>query len=339
MQRSIHAVNSPLGIKLKSYFPRFFNTSGKHVLQNVEKISGGQTNTTYKVRTISNEYIVRMPGNHSDQMIHRGNEAEATQIAFAVGVAPEVVYDEKNGKRVTRFIPNGLTMNKTLMRKPDNLFKAVEVLKNLHAARSFPNTVNVFERNREWLTLMEKQNYPLPQAYLDLKDKIDQIETLFAEFNISLVPSHNDTTPGNFILSGEKMYLIDYEYAGNNDPVWDLAYLAIEADLPDSEYRFLLRKYFGNDLTDEITRRFNLYLPVVEYTLGLWSHVQIANKNFAGGKEILYDQIKKSYIRCNEFLNDSSTRLQASELEPEQDEPDESRAGCGCFTFRGRKRQ
>lgn len=332
MLRTNESLSSPLNLKLKSYFPGFFNTSGRHVMQKVEKISGGQTNTTYRVRTLSNEYIARMPGNRSDQMINRGNEAEATRIAYEAGVAPEVVYDEKNGKRVSRFIPNGQTMNiMSLRNNPANLIKVIDVLKKLHSAPALSNTINVFARNREWLTLMEQQKYAMPQKHRDLQAKIDAIESVFADFDMTSVPCHNDTTPGNFILSGEQMYLIDYEYAGNNDPVWDLAYLAMEADLAVSQYQFLLRAYFGDALTDAVKQRFYLYLPVVEYAIILWSHVQIANKNFAGGEDVLHEQIGKAYNRCSDLLQSDLVKSHPAASEQQQDEPEKSESGCGCF--------
>lgn len=289
--------------KVKLQFPKFFKHNGTHVLQSAKKKPGGLTNHTYLARTLSNQYIARVPGNGSEKMINREHESYNTRIAFAAGITPEVVYDEKNGKKVTRFLKDAMELSISAMRRPENILQVVDVLQKLHAAEPFANTVNIFDRNRQWLEILHENKYDLPEKYLQVRQTIDKIEAKLAEFKVPSVPCHIDPTPGNFIFSGGKLYLIDFEYAGNFDPVWDLAYLSMEADFTASQCNFLLRAHFKDALTDEIRRRFELYQPVAAYHVGLWSMMQLANKNYVGDPDVLKSAANKCICRCLELLD------------------------------------
>lgn len=302
--------------QIRTHFSRFFNYRGQHVLQSAKTMSGGMTNHNYLVRTNSNEYIARVPGSGSAALINRKHESYDTQVAFDAGLTPEVVYDEVNGKKVTRFLKNANKLSINALRRTENMVQVAEVLKKLHAAKPFTNTVNIFNRNREWLKILHDKKFELPEELLLASPAINKIENELAEYDLPCVPCHIDTTPGNFVWSEGKLYLIDFEYSGNNDPVWDLAYLSMEGDFTSSQSSFLLHTYFGDALTDEIKRRFTLYQPVAAYHIAVWSMVQLANKNMVGGEDELQSAVEDNLKTCMELLSGNAFKEPAANVTP-----------------------
>jgi thiamine kinase-like enzyme len=204
-----------------------------------------------------------------------------------------------------------------MLRRPACLLEAVTVLKVLHGAEPFATTIDVFARNKQWAKTIEAGGYLLPLEYLDAANAIDSIQGIFRDFHITKVPCHNDLTPGNFILSEGKLQLIDFEYGGNNDPVWDLAYLAMEADFTQSQSEFMLRAYFGDKMTDDVVRRFYLYQPVIEYTVALWCRLQIAHGNIISESDELAAQERKRFASYQALMKSDLIQKELNQSIPD----------------------
>ena len=94
------------------------------------------------------------------------------------------------------------------------------------------------------------------------------------------------------------MYIIDWEYSGNNDPMWDLSFFAIQANLDANQEKFMLDTYFaGKDYPIELLR-YQLYKPIIEYWISLWSHIQIYNENHTAGLDNLVQHEKQHMATC-----------------------------------------
>lgn len=269
MQRTFDVVSNA--------FSGFFNRDGRHVVTNVRLLRGGMTNQSYLVRTESNEYVARLQGKGSGEVINREHEAYNTAAVIRLGLTPEILYD-KDGKKVTRFLKYPQTMNNIFIKWGDYLQQAAQALRKLHTECDlFANTIDVFERNRYMLNMQQDGKVTVSESIVRMRNGVDEIERVIRRSNIEVRPCHNDTIPGNFILSEGRMQLIDFEYSGNNDPLWDLACLAMEAELTDDQSRFLLLAYYGNELNDNLRTRFYLYQPVVEYWTVLWCRWQLCH--------------------------------------------------------------
>lgn len=310
-------VNTSPQTRVKARFSGFFNNGGRHVMQDVTKLNGGLTNETYLVRTNSNQYVARIPGKGSEKYINRVNESHDTAIAFAAGATPEVVYDERNGVKVTRYLPKPMELNRSMLKRPECLLEVVNLLKKLHATEPFASTIDVFARNKQWAKAIEGRGWLLPVTYVDAANEIDNIQGIFKDFKIIKVPCHNDLTPGNFIFSDGRLQLIDFEYGGNNDPVWDLAYLAMEADFTEGQGEFMLRAYFGDEMTDDVVRRFYLYQPVIEYTVALWFRLQMANGNIIGDDEELAAQERKRFASYQALMKSAFIQKELNQSIPD----------------------
>ena len=299
--------------QMRKQFPSFFDRPSseavRHVLLDVKELKGGLTNRSYKALTLSNEYVARLPGAGSDDFIDRENESHDTQVAFEAGTTAEVVYDEHNGKKITRFIKNAVPMTVAHFKNHEIIEKAATVVAKLHQSpRRFSGDVDVFARNKRMLQVLSEREYNIPEKYHQVAKRFDDIEALFDTFSIVKVPCHNDTTPSNLILADDEMLLIDFEYGGNNDPVWDLACLSMEAEFTVEQDQVLLRAYYGGEVDPDVLKRFALYKPVVEYWVGLWCLVRLSGLSKDDDEQVLRDMEAVRFQRGLNLLESDEVR-------------------------------
>ena len=282
----------------------FFTHDREHAIKYTNQLAGGLTNKTFHVRTNSQHYVARQPGVESGAFINRNAESTNAKIAGELGVAPSIYFSNDSGAMISRFIDNAQTMTPALLKDASNLQHATTALKKIHSSnKRFANDCNVFERNRIMLDILNKKHVELPKNFDSILPLINRIENIIAKHSVETAPCHNDTTPGNFLLSEGNMWIIDWEYSANNDPLWDLVNLSMEAEFSDEQDTQMLQAYYGDALSDQITERFKLYKPVVEYWVVLWSMVQISNKNY-DSLDTLENLEQKRMHNCKQILQD-----------------------------------
>lgn len=294
---------------IRNSFRAFFDKDGRHLLQEAKELSGGLTNKSFLTRTLSSEYIARIPGAGTESYISRQDESHNTQAAFEIGVTPTVEYDESNGYKVTRYVRDAVAMNNMLLKQADHIKAVAAALHLLHTrSKPFTNEINVFQRNETMRAILPT----LPTMYEEIDIRIQAIKHKLSQFEFKKTPCHNDTTPGNFLLSNNKILLIDFEYSGNNDPAWDLACLAMEADFEDWQDEILLNAYPTTD--DTFRERYHLYKPVVEYWVGLWCLVQLNNANVISDSDELKKLEEKRMTKCLTLLEASERKTSRMSL-------------------------
>lgn len=309
MFRKQQAAPSSPRTSVRNSFKAFFDNDGRHQLQKAKELSGGLTNKSYHARTLSTEYIARIPGTGTEAYISREAESYNTQAAIEIGLTPTVDYDEANGYKVTRFVQGALPMDSALLKQADFIKNVARTLHQLHTtSRPFSNEINVFSRNDTMRSILQT----LPTMYDEIDARIQVIKEKLSQFTFTKTPCHNDTTPGNFLFANNKMVLIDFEYSGNNDPAWDLACLSMEADFEDWQDDILLNAYSTND--DTFRERFNLYKPVVEYWVGLWCLVQLNNANVISNQDELRKLEEKRMTKCQALLDTSERKTNRMSL-------------------------
>ena len=211
-----------------------------------ERLPGGITNVNFLVEDAGVRYVVRVGDDIPVHQILRFNEAAASNAAFAAGVSPEVVHTEP-GILVLRFI-DGQTLTAADVRDPARLTRIVPLLKRVH--RVMPHYLRgpllafwVFHVIRDYAhTLQERNSRHVPR----LAELVDIAESLELEVGpVDFVFGHNDLLPGNFIDDGSRIWMIDWDYAGWNSPLFDLANLASNAEFPHEQEERLLTAYYG----------------------------------------------------------------------------------------------
>ena len=99
------------------------------------------------------------------------------------------------------------------------------------------------------------------------------MKTALAVLDEGRVPCNNDLLPANFIDDGEKLWLIDYEYSGNNDACFELGNIWSEADLPKEALFDLVSAYYGKERPEKVARAW-LYALLAKYGWSLWASIQ-----------------------------------------------------------------
>ena len=211
-----------------------------------ERLAGGITNVNFTVADRGTRYVVRVGDDIPVHQILRFNEAAASRAAFAAGISPEVVHSEP-GIIVLRYV-DGVTLSAPDIRDPARLARIVPLLRRVH--REMPRHLRgpllafwVFHVIRDYAHTLAERGSGYAQRLPELVAISDELETEVGP--IDLVFGHNDLLPGNFIDDGHRVWLIDWDYAGWNSPLFDLANLASNAEFDHAAEEHLLAAYFG----------------------------------------------------------------------------------------------
>jgi len=240
----------------------------------IEPLRGGMTNLNFKVTDGSQKYVVRLGDDDPVHLISRRNEAECCRAAFETGVSPELVYSEP-GVLVVRFI-EGLTFQEADIRDKDNLRRIIDLLRRFHLGvpqyfRQVPVMFWVFQVLRHYQHLLNKGKSRYRDQLGELASIAMTLEKLVAE--VSIVFGHNDLLAANFIDDGEKIWLIDFDYAGFNSPLFDLSNLASNNELSAEQEILMVEEYFGTSMDRRQWRSFHAMKCASLLRETLWSMV------------------------------------------------------------------
>lgn len=243
----------------------------------IKKLAGG-TNHVYLLNIDKRQYVLKYPKFAAQDLINRHNEYIAGQITTAARInIPFLYYDPTSGINITRYQQGSQILTAELLRLNSIWQGVADLLKQLHhLPQAFPQDIAIFEL----LNFYRKKLNPtaIEEILIDFSHWdfwITACHNALNSLSITHTPCHNDPILGNFLLTPHKIYLIDWEYAGNNDPCWDLASLSLEAEFDQRQDKLFLEYYWQNDLSDEIHYRFNIYKILVDYLWALWCcHMQ-----------------------------------------------------------------
>ena len=212
----------------------------------IEALSGGMTNLNFKVSDGDEQFVVRLGEDDPLHLISRANEIASCQAAFEAGLSPELVYHQP-GVLVVRFV-NGKVFDEADLRVDANLERIVELLRRFH--HDLPPRFNqvpvmfwVFQVLRHYQHLLKEGNSRHRDRLIELADIATSLEKLVGE--VDIVFGHNDLLAANFIDDGEKIWLIDFDYAGFNSPLFDLSNLASNNELSVDQESMMVEDYFG----------------------------------------------------------------------------------------------
>jgi thiamine kinase-like enzyme len=237
----------------------------------------GLTNVNYRI----GDYVVRLPGAGTGEYINRADEEVAARSAAAAGVNALVEhFDASDGLMVTRFVDGAATMSPEGFTDLGAVARAGQAFKTLHsAAAPFATDFRLFDMIDEYRTLLATKGAQLPDGYDAVLQRAEVVRAALAASPTPLAPSHCDPLCENFLDTGERMFIIDYEYAGNNDPMWDLGDLSIEGGFNDDQDATLLRAYFDGDPPPQQAGRMVAYKAMCDLLWTLWGVIQHANGN------------------------------------------------------------
>jgi thiamine kinase-like enzyme len=240
----------------------------------IEQLSGGLTNTNYKVLINEKTFFVRVPGQSTELLaIDRNNEYHNTNSAANAGVAPKVLnYFPQYNVMILEFL-DGRTMSKDLLNGDGMPTRMAQAIKRLHSAERFLLDFNMFRLTEYYLNLCRERTIPIPDGYLDRIEMINKIEKAMLVNPLASVPCNNDLLAENYIDDGKQLWLIDYEYSGNNDPTFELGNTCQEMQFSDSQIAEICAAYFG-EATSSMIARMKLNMIMSDVGWGLWAAIQ-----------------------------------------------------------------
>jgi thiamine kinase-like enzyme len=248
----------------------------------IERLGGGLTNVSYKVTVGGAAYALRLAGEGTSDYIDRVAEEHNARVAAESGINAEVIFfDATDGTMVTRFV-EGVSMNAGdgFGRDSGTPVRAARALKRVHSlGRVFRSRFDVFAAIDGYLDLLRGWRTPLPEDYYEVGQRAKAVRLALEASPAALVPCHNDPWPGNLLDADGRIYLIDWEYSGMNDPMWDLADLSVEAEFGPEQDRAMMEAYHGTGLSPALCSRLEVYKAMSDLYWSVWGVVQHAKDN------------------------------------------------------------
>ena len=261
---------------------------------------GGLTNTNYKVKLKKDEYILRIPGKGTEFMIQRATEKFNGKIGSLLGINCGLVYfNEKTGVKLSEYSAGAETLTPKTARIEANFKKSAKLLKRLHTSGvELSNRFDVFEEAEKYekgLKEIGGSTYGeydiVKKDFLAIKDRLEN------KLGLDILPCHNDLVAENFVKDKDgRMYLIDWEYSGMNDPAWDLAAFLLESSFSQQKAEVFLEFYYGEKPSQTNLEKILCFMICQDFLWALWTNIKEAKGVDYGSYGI------DRYNRCREYI-------------------------------------
>ena len=206
-------------------------------------LDGGITNRNFRAQLGGFDYVIRVPGKDTDLLgIDRAAERQANDCAAAIGIAPAVVAMLTDPPCIVTVFVEGRSVGAEELLEPRSLAEVAAALRALHGrCRPLDASFDSFRIVEGYARLARGRGAIVPAAY-DLADEVaKRIEAAVGGADHAPVPCHNDLLVANLIRGDDRLWIVDWEYAGMGDRYFDLANFAVNNEL-DSEHR---RSFLG----------------------------------------------------------------------------------------------
>lgn len=239
----------------------------------------GMTNRNYLADALGKRFVVRIPGEGTEEYIDRKADEEAGKLTSDIGVnAPVVHYDPKTGTQITEFIEGSVTMSSEVFQEPGAVRRAAIAFRKLHTCgKKLKNDFNEKAVAQDYLDVLKAKSARMPEGYDRVQAQAEAIRVVLRATALEPVPCHNDPAPENLVDTGARVYILDWEFAGNNDPFWDLADLSVETGFSEKQDHLFLEAYLGR-LPKKCSGRVILYKSLAFLLWTLWGALQEADR-------------------------------------------------------------
>ena len=262
-------------------------------LENIEPLEGGITNLNFLVSDSGSKSVVRLGSDIPEHLVYRSNEIIVSEAAYQIGVSPKLIYNEP-GVLVLEFIESKTLEPKTVR---ENLNKIVPIIRKIHD--EIPNKLSgqpqifwVFYVIKYYSNFLLKNNSSHISLIPSLLKKAEKLEKLSSPREI--VFGHNDLLAANFLDDGSKIWVVDWEYGGFNDPLFDIGGLSSNNDLDENLENEVLEMYFKEKPSKDLIIKYNAMKTASLLRETMWSMVsEITSKIEFNYAEYTSDNLKK----------------------------------------------
>lgn len=241
---------------------------------------GGMSNKNYRVKLREKNYVLRVPGPGSKDMIERSNEEFNANEMCKLGVNPAIRYfNSETGIKLVDYIENAEILNSATIQRHDNLRKIAEIYHRIHDAHvRLKNEFNLFREIEKYDQLIKKAAAKMYEGWDSFKKRVMSLESKLNAIGIELTPCHDDAVPENFIKAQDgTIYLIDWEYSGMNDPMADFAALFLESGFSQESRDYFLDKYYNSQVPSGIEDRILCYEILWDTLWSQWTVIKEAS--------------------------------------------------------------
>ena len=222
----------------------------------IQTIDGGLTNQNFLIEENNKKYVVRLGDDIPEHLVSRSNELIVSKAASNAGISPKVIYHSE-GILVLDYI-ECTTLSAEGVRK--NIKSIIPLIKKIH--HEIPKNLYgqsvifwVFHVIRNYVKFLYDNKSSHSKILSDLISQSELLEKKSSPYEI--VFGHNDLLPANFLDDGSRLWVIDWEYAGYNTPLFDLGGLSSNNDFSFEEETYLLENYFENKINDKLLLQYN----------------------------------------------------------------------------------
>ena len=242
---------------------------------------GGLTNRNYKIESPLGNFVLRIAGEGTGDYIDRAAESHNARVAARAGVNAEVMFfDADDGAMLCRYVEGSVTLDEAGFKDLGAVARAGAAFRELHdSPQPFEGRFELFHMIDDYLGHIARLGAALPDGYDDVRQEADAVRDALGRHDLPSAPCHCDPLAENFLDTGTRIFIIDYEYAGNNDPMWDLGDLIVEAAFDASQEKTLLAAYFGGEPPRFAVGRMVMYKAMCDLLWTLWGVMQFANDN------------------------------------------------------------
>ena len=284
---------------------KVFNRA-EHVITNLKPLNFGMTNKSFLFQIEGENYIFRIPGEGTDVLINRKQEADVYKAITPLKISDKIIYmDPEKGVKITKFIEDARTID---IKNENDLKLCMNAAKNLHnSGIKVDHSFDFRERISYHHKLAEEKHgifyHDYAEVYSMMNELLDNLDTM-------VIPSaltHIDLVPDNFLIKENKVFLLDWEYAAMCDPLADIAMFAIYAYYGTVELENIMHIYFEREPEPDERIRIYSYVALSGFLWALWTcYKEALGVSFGDYGLKMYRYAKDYYKKTKELIEKKS---------------------------------
>lgn len=269
----------------------------KHIV-NIKAIKAGLTNTSFQFEVDGKGYVYRHPGVGTSKYINRKSEAFSMDVAARLGLDDTFIYmDAEHGYKISRFINNARELDYSNAKE---VSMALDIIRKLHNERVISEyDFGIWDKTEEFIVKLNDTGKSDFDEFGELHTKMKKLkDCIMNDSKADKCLCHNDCYSPNFLLDeNDKMYLIDWEYSGNDDPASDIGTFICCSTYSYDEAVAVIKEYLECESDNETLAHYIGYVAIASYYWYVWALYQETRGNSVG--EWLYMWYKNSKLYCD----------------------------------------